>query len=122
MAEAVGAEKGERIEGRLSSRSGYYTRGLVTRVGKLKLRVPQDRKWTVLDRDLRARYRRREKALVAAFTQMSIQRVSIRKAQAISEELCGHSLARARSVRSIKSSMPNWDASRGGNSKASIPI
>jgi transposase-like protein len=43
MAEAVGAEKGERVEGRLSYRSGYYTRSLVTRVGKLELRVPQDR-------------------------------------------------------------------------------
>jgi putative transposase len=120
MAEAVGAEKGERIEGRLSYRSGYYTRGLVTRVGKFKLRVPQDRNGRFSTEIFE--HRRSEKALVAAFTQMSIQRVSIRKAQAISEELCGHSLARARSVRSIKSSMPNWDASRGGNSKASIPI
>jgi transposase-like protein len=34
MAQAVGAEKGERAEGRLSYRSGYYTRSLVTRVGK----------------------------------------------------------------------------------------
>jgi putative transposase len=107
MAEAVGAEKGERIEGRLSSRSGYYTRGLVTRVGNLKLRVPQDRNGR-FSTEIFERYRRSEKALVAAFTQMSIQqRLSIRKVQAISEELCGHSLARARSVRSIKSSMPN---------------
>ena len=30
MAETVGAEKGERVEGRLSYRSGYYTRSLVT--------------------------------------------------------------------------------------------
>jgi putative transposase len=40
MAEAVGAEKGERVEGRLSYRSGYYTRSLVTRVGKLELSSP----------------------------------------------------------------------------------
>jgi len=43
MAEAVGAEKGERAEGRISYRSGYYPRSLITRVGKLELRVPQDR-------------------------------------------------------------------------------
>jgi hypothetical protein len=43
MAEAVGAEKGERVEGRVSYRSGYYARSLITRVGKLELRVPQDR-------------------------------------------------------------------------------
>ena len=43
MAEAVGAEKRERTEGRLSYRSGYYPRSLITRVGELELRVPQDR-------------------------------------------------------------------------------
>ena len=43
MAEAVGAEKGERVEGRLGYRSGYYPRSLITRVGKLDARVPQDR-------------------------------------------------------------------------------
>jgi len=35
-----GAEKGERTAARLGYRSGYYTRTLVTRVGKLELRVP----------------------------------------------------------------------------------
>ena len=35
MAEAVGAGKGERVEGRLSYRSGYYARNPITRVGKL---------------------------------------------------------------------------------------
>ena len=40
MAKAVGAEKGERVEGRLDYRSGYYTRRLVTRVGKLELESP----------------------------------------------------------------------------------
>ena len=43
MSEAIGAEKGARVEGRLSYRSGYYPRSLITRVGKLELRVPQDR-------------------------------------------------------------------------------
>ena len=33
MATAIGAEKGERVEGRLSYRSGYYPRSLITRVG-----------------------------------------------------------------------------------------
>ena len=39
MAQAVGAEKGERVEGRLGYRSGYYSRSLVTRVGKLELKL-----------------------------------------------------------------------------------
>jgi transposase-like protein len=43
MTEAIGASKGERTEERLSYRSGYYGRTLITRVGTLELRVPQDR-------------------------------------------------------------------------------
>ena len=43
MDEALGAEKGERTPNRQGYRSGYYGRTLVTRVGKLELRVPQDR-------------------------------------------------------------------------------
>src|SRR6516162_348334 len=43
MTEALSAEKGERTAGRLGYRSGYYDRTLITRVGKLELRVPQDR-------------------------------------------------------------------------------
>lgn len=45
MTEAVGAERHERNGERKGYRSGYYLRGLVTRVGKLELRVPQDRQW-----------------------------------------------------------------------------
>lgn len=40
MTETLGAEKGKRTEARLGYRSGYYTRSLVTRVGKIKLKVP----------------------------------------------------------------------------------
>jgi transposase-like protein len=61
MAEAIGAEKGERAEGRLSYRSGYYTRSLVTRVGKLELRVPQDRNGR-FSTEIFERYQRSEKA------------------------------------------------------------
>jgi putative transposase len=92
MAQAVGAEKGERVEGRLSYRSGYYTRSLVTRVGKLELRIPQDRNGR-FSTEIFERYQRSEKALVAALTQMYIQGVSTRKVKAISEELCGHSFS-----------------------------
>ena len=41
MDEAVGARKGERNPTRKGYRSGYYLRGVVTRVGKLELRVPR---------------------------------------------------------------------------------
>ena len=92
MAEAIGAQKGERVEGRLSYRSGYYPRSLITRVGKLELRVPQDRNGR-FSTEIFERYQRSEKALVAALTQMYIQGVSTRKVKAISEELCGHSFS-----------------------------
>ena len=43
VTEALGAEKGERTPTRLGYRAGYSPSTLVTRVGKLELRVPQDR-------------------------------------------------------------------------------
>ena len=46
----MGAGLGERTAVRTGYRSGYYSRGLVTRVGKLELRVPRDRDNAVLDR------------------------------------------------------------------------
>jgi transposase-like protein len=42
MDETVGAAKSERTAARVGYRSGYYGRTLITRVGKLELRVPQD--------------------------------------------------------------------------------
>jgi putative transposase len=92
MTEAIGAHKGERVEGRSGYRSGYYPRSLITRVGKLELRVPQDRNGR-FSTEIFERYQRSEKALVAALTEMYIQGVSTRKVQAISEELCGHSFS-----------------------------
>src|SRR5580698_6848219 len=89
MSQALGAEKGERIEGRLGYRSGYYVRSLITRVGRVELRVPQDRQGR-FSSELFERYQRSEKALVGALAEMYIQGVSTRKVKAITEELCGH--------------------------------
>lgn len=92
MTEAVGAEKGERSPGRLGYRSGYYGRALVTRVGKLELRIPQDRQGH-FSTQIFERYQRSEKALVSALAEMYIQGVSTRKVKAITEELCGHAFS-----------------------------
>ena len=43
MTETLAAAKSERTVGRNGYRSGYYGRSLITRVGKLELRIPQDR-------------------------------------------------------------------------------
>ncbi len=92
MADAVGAAKGERTPARLGDRSGYYPRTLITRVGKLELRVPQDREGR-FSTELFERYQRSEKALVAALAEMYVQGVSTRKVKAITEELCGHAFS-----------------------------
>ncbi len=92
MSEALGAEPGERTASRLGYRSGYYTRGLVTRIGKLELRVPRDRDGR-FSTELFSRYQRSEKALVSALAEMYVQGVSTRKVKAITEELCGHSFS-----------------------------
>ena len=94
MTAALGAEKGERSAARLGYRSGHYDRTLVTRVGKLELRVPQDRAGR-FSTELFERYQRSEKALVAALAEMYVQGVSTRKVKAITEELCGHSFSAA---------------------------
>jgi len=99
MTEALGAERGERTAGRLGYRSGYYGRTLITRVGKLELRVPQDRTGR-FSTELFERYQRSERALVAALAEMYVQGVSTRKVKAITEELCGHSFS-ASSISSI---------------------
>ncbi len=92
MTDALGAEKGERTVARLGYRSDYYTRTLVTRVGKLELRAPQDRDGR-FSTELFERCQRSEQALVATLAEMSVQGVSTRKVKAITEQLCGHAFS-----------------------------
>jgi putative transposase len=92
MDEAVGAGRHERTSGRRGYRSGYYSRGLVTRVGKLELRVPQDRHGR-FSTEVFDRYQRSEKALVSTLAEMYIQGVSTRKVKAVTEQLCGHAFS-----------------------------
>jgi len=103
MTDAIGAEKGERSPGRLGYRSGYYGRSLVTRVGKLELRIPQDRQGQ-FSTQIFERYQRSEKALVSALAEMYIQGVSTRKVKAITEELCGHAFS-ASAISAVNKTM-----------------
>ncbi len=89
MEECLGAARYERTEERVGYRSGYYRRRLVTRVGTISLRVPQDRGGH-FSTQVFEQYQRSEKALVAALAEMYVQGVSTRKVAAITEELCGH--------------------------------
>jgi transposase-like protein len=92
MTDALGAAKGERTGARLGYRSGSYGRTLITRVGKLELRVPQDRDGR-FSTELFERYQRSEQALVASLAEMYVQGVSTRKVKAVTEELCGHAFS-----------------------------
>jgi transposase-like protein len=115
MTEALGAEKGERTSGRQGYRSGYYGRTLITRVGKLELRVPQDRSGR-FSTGLFERHQRSERALVAALPEMYVQGVSTRKSLPLrkqgsrrSRKSCAATASRLRqSVRSTSGWMRVW--------------
>jgi transposase-like protein len=121
MDEALGAGKGARTEGRLGYRSGYYGRTLITRVGKLELRVPQDRAGR-FSTELFERYQRSEQALVATLAEMYVPGVSTRKVKAITEELCGMPSRPRRSRRSTRSSMRALPLSPGVGWTSRSPI
>jgi transposase-like protein len=72
-----------------------YPRSLITRVGKLELRVPQDRNGRS-STEVFERYQRSEKALVAALTEMYIQGVATRKVKRSAKSSVDTVLARAR--------------------------
>lgn len=103
MTEFLGAAPSERSETRSGYLAGYYHRGLVTRIGKLELRIPRDRSGE-FSTALFERYARSEKALVAALAEMYVQGVSTRKVKAITEELCGHSFS-ASAISAINKSL-----------------
>ena len=99
MEECLQAGLYERTQGRVGYRSGHYHRRLITRVGTLVLRVPQDRAGH-FSTEVFERYQRSEKALVGALAQMYVQGVSTRKVAAITQELCGHEFS-ASSISAI---------------------
>jgi transposase-like protein len=94
MTEHIGAVPYERSAARAGHRNGHKTRALRTRVGTLKLLVPQDREGTFSTR-LFARYQRNEKALVLALMEMYVEGVSTRKVKEITEELCGTAFSKS---------------------------
>ena len=72
MTEAVGAGPGERTTDRVGYRSGYDSRGVVTRTGKVEFWVPRDREGR-FSTERCDRFHRSETALVSAFAEMYVQ-------------------------------------------------
>ena len=114
MEECLQAGKHERSEQRLGYRSGYYQRRLITGVGTLVLRVPQDRAGQ-FSTQVFEQYQRSEKALVAALAQMYVQGVSTRKVRRSPRSYAGTRLARRASARSRR----GWTNNSASSASAS---
>jgi transposase-like protein len=82
------AGKSERTARRLGYWSGYYSQALVTRVGKIALRVPQDRQGRFRT-DLLERYQSSEKALCGGHDGDVFTRGLQSNVKIITEELWG---------------------------------
>ena len=97
MEEALGAAKSECTSERQRYRSGYYQRKLITRVGTLELRVPQDRQER-FSTEVFSRYQRSEKALVAALIEMYMQGSPPARSKRLAKSCAGTNLAPVRSA------------------------
>jgi putative transposase len=85
----LGAERHARSEDRRGYRSGSKPRSLATRVGQLKLDVPQVRGCEPYHPSMFARWQRSERALLVACSEMYFQGVSTRNVQNVLEQMCG---------------------------------
>jgi hypothetical protein len=109
MTEFLGAGLGERTKSRTGYRAGYYSRGLVTRIGKLELRVPRDRNGE-FSSALFERYQRSEKALVSALAEMYVRGCPPARSRP-SPKSCAVTVSRpAPSARSTRAWTRPWSA------------
>jgi transposase-like protein len=85
----IAAGPWERTEGRCGYANGYKPRSIDTRLGCLKLNVPQVRDGVEFYPSALERGVRSERALKVAIAEMYVQGVSTRKVTAVLEQLCG---------------------------------
>lgn len=90
----IGASKHERSEDRNDYRNGTRDRPLVTRIGKLTLKVPRHRNVPFVTM-IFDQYQRNEAALLTTMMDMVVQGVSTRKVTNVVEELCGTSFSKS---------------------------
>ena len=86
--EFLGAEPYQRTSRRRDHANGFKDKTVSTRVGKLKLKIPQVRNLSFYPQSLQ-RGCRSEKALKLAIAEMYVTGVSTRKVSRITEQLCG---------------------------------
>jgi putative transposase len=82
------AQRYERSASRRDTRAGHYERGLQTKAGEVRLRVPKLRRQT-LETAIIERYRRRESSVEEALIEMYLAGVSVRRVEDITEALWG---------------------------------
>ena len=92
--EALNAAPYERSEERAGYANGFKEREYMSRMGSLRIQIPQVRGLSFYPRSLE-KGERSEKALKLAVAEMYIQGVSTRKVAAITEELCGFEISSA---------------------------
>src|SRR5262249_33455785 len=78
------AEGYERIAACRATRAGHYERGLQTKAGEVRLRVPKLRGQT-FETAIIERYRRRESSVEEALIEMYLAGVSVRRVEDITE-------------------------------------
>src|SRR5215475_902256 len=82
------AQRYERSGARRDTRAGHYQRGLQTKAGEVRLRVPKLRQQT-FETAIIERYRRRESSVEEALIEMYLAGVSVRRVEDITEALWG---------------------------------
>jgi putative transposase len=87
-----GAKRYEHNPDRLDTRSGSYTRKLLTGAGEVKLKVPRLRTLP-LESQIIERYKRRESSVEEAIVEMYLAGVSVRRVEDITEALWGAKLS-----------------------------
>jgi transposase-like protein len=83
-----GAARYERSPDRVDTRAGSYERGLQTKAGQVKLKVPRLRSLP-FETQIIERYRRRESSVEEALMEMYLAGVSVRRVEDITEALWG---------------------------------
>jgi transposase-like protein len=95
-------------------RNGTRPRTLVTRVGRLVLRVPRDRAGC-FEPTVFARYQRHEQALLVTLTECYLQGVSTRKVRHVVEALCGETVSASlvsAATQRLDAALAAWRARR----------
>jgi transposase-like protein len=114
FAQWLGAAAYERTARRRGVRNGTRARALVTRVGRVTLRVPRDRA-ALFTPAVFARYQRHEQALVALLAECYLQGVSTRKVRRVVETLCGETVSASlvsSATKRLDGALAAWRARR----------